>query len=352
MIGFLGSNISNLFILPTTNLIDSMAVLDKGTKGVVLVVNDNQELLGIATDGDFRRALINKKDLNTPVSSFMNTGYKFCKEEDKDTKALKLLNKYQIEHLPIINNKNQIVDLAIFTDLVRAKKTPETAVIMAGGLGTRLYPLTKETPKPMLNVADKPLLEWIIAGLKSHGVSNIILAIRNHDSIQKHFKNGEDHGVSITYLNETEVKGTAGALSLLEQQDKPFIVMNGDILTNINYFQLYNTHITNNSMLTVVSHRHETKIAYGVLQLEGNNIVGLDEKPSHYHQINAGIYVLSPDALKYIPKAGEFTMPELIRMLIEEQHKVTTFPLLEFWLDIGQHKDYQYAQTAVLDFLQ
>lgn len=348
MLGFLGNHTEDIKVLPDTKLLEAMRTLDKGAKGIVLVVDTNNKLIGLVTDGDIRRSLLKNKSLDIPVQEVMTKNFKSCTDKNK---ALHLMKKMSIAHMPIVNEQNTLLDLAVFSEIVRSKTAPETAVVMAGGLGTRLYPLTKETPKPMLMVAHKPMLEWIIEGLKSHGVKNVILSIRDHQVIKDHFGDGSKFGVNITYLIENEVKGTAGALSLLKEQNKPFIVMNGDILTTINYYNLYNKHIKTESAITVVSYRKETKIEYGVLELEGTDITGLIEKPSIYHQINAGIYVLSPHVLEHIPKKGAYTMPELIDTLIEKNMKVSAFPIMEFWLDIGHHKDFKYAQEAVLDFM-
>ncbi|MBN2725220.1 MAG: nucleotidyltransferase family protein [Deltaproteobacteria bacterium] len=345
MAPFLGKTVEKLFVSPDTTIYEAMSTLDKGAKGVVLVVEDNI-LRGIATDGDFRRALLRHVKLSTPVKEIMVKSPQVAMEGLSHEEAINRLKAMSLNHLPLLDERNRPVDMAVLGDLIRDKKGPEMAVIMAGGMGMRLRPLTENVPKPMLNVAGKPVLEWIIRGLIEHGVNKIWISLRHHaQMVQKHFGDGSRLGITIDYLIEDEPRDTAGALSMMTPLPaEPFLVMNGDILTTLNYENLFSHHLESEASMTVTLHRYELQVPYGVVNLEGDSMTGLDEKPSFWFHVNAGIYVISPEVIKEIPEAGRFSMTDLIRHLIEKDMKVDGFPLMEYWLDIGRHPDYERAK--------
>ena len=348
MINFLGKNkLQQFFIKPEASLLHGMKILDASAKGILLIVSPNKKLLGVATDGDIRRALLNHIPMDGHLSKIMCTSPIVGKKGIHNADALAILNKNKIVQLPIVDCNNIVIDLAIYTDIIRTQKKPKTAVIMAGGKGSRLYPLTLNTPKPLLQVGGKPVLDWILIGLRMHGVETCYLSLREHkDQIQKYYGDGNSIGLNIKYIIEDEVKGTAGALSLINPlPDHPIIVMNGDILTALDYTNFYQFHIEHNVDLSVAVKRQEIQIPYGVMETRGTIITEIKEKPSHFYQINTGIYILSPEVIKLIPKSGSYSMVDLINTLLSSNMIVKAFSLREYWLDIGQHKDYEKAQT-------
>lgn len=353
MIQVLGkNNVKQLCVLQSASIYDAMSVLDKGGRGIVLIVTDfnTLQLLGILTDGDIRRAILNHVDIKKPVLSIANTLMVTGTPDLTDAQTLNIFLYRKINHLPIVDSKNFLQDLILLKDIYSYQEflKPSMAVIMAGGKGSRLYPLTANTPKPMLTINDRPLLELIIQKLKQHGVTEFYISVREHkNQIIDYFKDGKDLNINIKYLEEDEIKNTAGALSLIpETPTKPFIVMNGDILTTINFNELYKYHLDQHALCTIVSTRQEYDIAYGVLTINANNeVTEFLEKPTHYYHANAGIYVISPEVLRLIPKTGEFSIPDLLRLMFEQKMRVAAFSLYEYWKDIGQPADYYSVQN-------
>lgn len=342
---FSGKSLEKLIVTPDVSIFKAMEALDAGAKGLVLIC-EGPILKGIATDGDFRRALLRHVKTDSPVSEIMVRSPQVGKAGITADEAIAKLRSLKVNHLPLLDGEGKLVDLAVLSDLVREKKNPRMAVIMAGGLGMRLRPLTENVPKPMLRVAGKPVLEWIIRGLMEHGINRVFISLRHHSEIvTDYFGNGEKMGLEINYLIEDEPRDTAGGLSMLDPlPTEPFLVMNGDILTTLNYSNLYTHHVESAAAMTVTLHRYELQVPYGVVNLSGDLMVGLDEKPSFWFHVNAGIYVISPEVIKEIPAKGRFSMTDLIRYLIEKNMKVEGFPLMEYWLDIGRHPDYEKAK--------
>jgi NDP-sugar pyrophosphorylase family protein len=230
--------------------------------------------------------------------------------------------------------------------LTRSKDLGIPAVVMAGGFGTRLYPLTKEVPKPMLLIGEKPLLEHIVEGLSRHGIRNIWLTTHYRpEQIREYFREGHKWNVEIHYIHEAEPRGTAGALGLLPKPfDTSFILMNGDLLTRLNYRALYQFHQDTGAAMTICVKEHQVNVPYGVVEAKDGMVYSLSEKPISRFHINAGIYVLTPQLLSYIPQERAYNVTELIRKLIATGQKVVSFPVQEYWQDIGQLPDYEKAR--------
>jgi NDP-sugar pyrophosphorylase family protein len=258
---------------------------------------------------------------------------------------LRLMRKFVIQQLPILDQANRVVDLVTMGDLLPEDVLPVRAVIMAGGFGTRLSPLTDEVPKPMLPVGDRPLMAYTVEQLRKAGIHN--LNITTHyltEKISNYFKDGQDFGVDINYLEEETPLGTAGALGLMEVSDEPLLVINGDILTRVDFRVMLDFHRKHKAELTVGVRQYEMEVPYGVVDCDGPDVVGLSEKPRHRFLVNAGVYLLEPSAQQLIPNQKFFNMTDLIDKLLEVGHKVVSFPILEYWLDIGQPVDYRKAQ--------
>ncbi len=229
------------------------------------------------------------------------------------------------------------------------KNKPEAAIGMAGGKGTRLYPLTKDTPKPLLKIGERAILEWIILSLSLHGVKEVYQMLRQHGKqIENYFKNNNFKGIKFNFIYEKEVKGTAGALSLIKKlKYDNYIIMNGDIISTINYTNLLKNHLKNNAEITVAVKRKNIEIPYGVLQLKKNKVNNIQEKPKKYYYINSGIYIVNKKVIEKVPKTGQYSMVDLMHRLLEENVEINSFPLHEYWLDVGEHHNFEKAQKDI-----
>lgn len=335
-----------LSLLSDASLKDALLALDKTAKQIILIVDGEDRLLGTLTDGDIRRALLKDIALNAPVTLAMNAhpavGYA---SEHLIVWRQKLQGKL-IRHLPIINEANLLVGL-YFDRAISLSGLPYPVVLMLGGLGTRLRPLTQSVPKPMLKVGNRPILEHIVETLVSQGFNEFYFCINYlGNMIRDYFGNGDKWGVTIHYVEEPTRMGTAGALSLLPHLPQtPFIVMNGDLLTKVDFKALIDFHQEQHAMLTVCVREHEHQVPYGVIELDQHRVERVVEKPVYHYWVNGGIYALSPQALAYVPKGQFYDMPELIDKIIAEQQQVSAYRLQDYWLDIGQMPDFEQAQT-------
>lgn len=340
----------NDFILSERDtIIQALIKINKNTTGTVVVVDEAHKLLGTLTDGDIRRALINNVSLNSSVEKIYHKKCIFFHEDYDKKQAGQAFNQY-IKIIPIINSDRVIVDILEKKDFPSEYEPKTNAVlIMAGGLGTRLRPLTQHLPKPMLKVGDKPILQLIIERLKRFGFSNILLSVNyKSDVIENYFMDGAAFGVSIRYIRENKRMGTAGSITLAENYlNEPFIVMNGDILTNLDFNHLLEFHQKNGFYMTVCSRSYEIQVPYGVLNIDNENIVSLDEKPIFRYVVSGGIYVLDPATIKSIPRDEYYDIPQLIDSLLGKRQKVGNFPILDYWMDIGKIEDYHEANKDI-----
>jgi NDP-sugar pyrophosphorylase family protein len=265
--------------------------------------------------------------------------------------ALRLMNERDINQLPVVDLRDgKAVGLLLRRDLVTEEQLAVAAVVMAGGFGTRLMPLTSDMPKPMLPVGDRPLLERTIETLRAAGIRRV--NVTTHylpEKITSHFGNGQSYGVDISYVTEDRPLGTAGGLGLLPEQEEPLLVINGDILCTVNFRDLVAYHRKNRADITVCVRKHEVKIPYGVVECDGPRLLRLKEKPSVSVLVNAGIYLLEPSVRRFIPPGERFDMTDLIGRLLANERPVATYPIVGYWLDVGQHDDYRKAQS---DFVQ
>ncbi|WP_169084609.1 nucleotidyltransferase family protein [Paenibacillus sp. PL91] len=339
------TNWESIMILPETSIIQTMQIIDKSALQFAVVVDGNKFLLGTVTDGDIRRGLLKGLSLEIPIKEVMNKYPVYEKFGKKPQYYAELMKKLKVKQLPIVNEENQIQNVLFADNVAQGLQKANTVILMAGGLGTRLRPLTDHVPKPMLKVGDKPILEMIINSFKDFGFSNFILSVNyKKDMIKDYFQDGKHLDVNVSYIEETMRLGTAGALSLIiEKPDQPFFVMNGDLLTKVNYEQLLNFHNETNSIATMCVREYEYQIPYGVLETENHRLLSIEEKPIHKSFVNAGIYVLSPDVLKSVPQNEFYDMPDLFKKLMKQQQEVSAFPLREYWLDIGRMDDYEKA---------
>ena len=332
-----------------------MECIDQSAKGIALVLDKQRHLIGTVTDGDIRRAILAGMDLELSISELIRqrqpsfaSGAITAPLGTDDTTLLHLMTESGVRHIPLVDDDDCVADISFLTELVKEYELPLHALVMAGGQGSRLRPLTEELPKPMLPVGDKPLLQLIVEQLRQAGIRQVNVATHyKGDVIAEHFKNGEAFGVDIRYVKEDHPLGTAGALSLLEETDEPLLVINGDILTRVDFRALLHFHREHKADLTVCVRQYEFNVPYGVIDADGVNVKGILEKPVVRQFINAGIYLLNPHVRRLIPNGQPYDIPDLIERLIKEERTVVCFPIREYWLDIGKVDQYDQAKADI-----
>lgn len=329
--------------------------IDKHGKGIILITDERGVLVGTITDGDVRRWILLGHSLDMPVAGLLEQKKHSAYPHPVTAPAgstsavlLKLMQDKVLHQIPLVDKHNRVVDLVTMDELLPSQPLPMQAVIMAGGFGTRLRPLTADMPKPMLPVGDRPLLEVILRQLQASGIRRVNVTTHYMaDKIIDHFGNGDKFGVEMKYVAEDKPLGTAGALGLMGSPQETLLVMNGDILTDVDLKALLTYHQEQKAVLTVGVRKYEVKVPYGVIESDGPYVRKVVEKPSLTFFVNAGVYLLEPLAHGYIPTGVRFDMPDLISRLIAEKHCVACFPILEYWLDIGRHGDYDQANQDI-----
>lgn len=324
---------------------ECIEAIDQGALGIALVVDENDKLLGLVTDGDIRRAILKNVDLNLPVEEIMITRPIVVPEDTGRLQLLELMHLNAVRQIPIVNKNKQLLDLALYTELTEVKEIPIKAVIMAGGLGSRLQPLTLDVPKPLLKISERSILEIIIGQLRDAGIKEIIITTwYKSEAIKNQLKDGSQLGVKIAYIKEKKKLGTAGALSLAnEYLSDPFLVVNGDILTKLNFEHLLSFHYDSEAELTVAIRQYDFEVPFGVVEIEHDKVIKITEKPLVKLLINAGIYLMDKSVIDLIPKGRSFDMPDLIQRLLDGRRKVCVFPIQEYWLDVGRISDLEKA---------
>ncbi len=328
------------------SLVQVLRVINDSSMQLALVVDDSGRLLGLVTDGDMRRALLRGAGMSDAVSTFMNPNPLVFHGNQKKSYVIRQMQRLELRQAPIVDDDNIVVGFYELQELLTKKERTNPVIIMAGGLGTRLRPLTDECPKPLLKVGNKPILETILESFIENGFSRFYFSVNyRSEMIEEHFGDGSRFGVDITYIHENERMGTAGALSLLPEKFKEAaIVMNGDILTKMDFGEFIDFHERQNSAATMAAREMSYQIPYGVVRYEGEDMTGIVEKPSHTFYVNAGMYVLSPEAISRVDKKAFLDMPDLFTKLIQEELAVKIYPVCEYWMDIGKMDDFRQAQ--------
>ncbi|MFN3144929.1 MAG: nucleotidyltransferase family protein [Paracoccaceae bacterium] len=344
-------SVDHICIAETATLREAAEAIDKGALQIALVVTPFNKLLATVTDGDIRRALLRGLGLDAPVSEAMNRQPLTGQMGESPASLGAKMRARGVHQIPLLNEEGRLVDLFVVEALSAEgqRRTNDSEVfLMAGGLGLRLRPLTLNTPKPMLQIGGKPLLELIIDNFMKQGFQNFTISINYLGHvIRDHFGDGSSLGISISYVEEAKPMGTAGALSLLpETPTRPVIVMNADLLSSVRFEALMSFHNENGALATVCAREHKTQIPYGVLRTEGTRLVGIEEKPTICQYVNAGIYILSPELMRMMTPETPIDMPELLQRGMEWGGDITVFPLMEDWIDIGRHEDLERAQLA------
>lgn len=325
----------------------ALEIIDSGSLKIALVADPTQKLLGTLTDGDIRRAILAGRGLDDSIETIYFRTPTTCGINDSKEKILQLAIAHKLYQIPIVDSDGIIVGIAEVDELLQPAQRANKIVLMAGGLGTRLSPLTDTTPKPMLHVGNKPILETIIENFAKYGYTEIILSV-NYKShiIEEYFGNGSAYGVKIQYVHESKRMGTAGALALIRNSlTEPFFVMNGDLLTNINFEHMHDYHLSHDAVATMAVREYDFQVPYGVVNVSEGRILSIEEKPTHKFFVSAGIYMLSPSVLTYIPDDEFFDMPTLFEKLILNEKNAVSFPIREYWLDIGRMSDYERANN-------
>lgn len=334
-------------IASTISIIEALRVIDASALQVALVTDENYRLLGVVTDGDIRRAILQGISLDSPVSQVMNLDFTTVKGSTTEEEIIEIMQQKDIRHLPVVDDAGCLIGLKVLRDLLEKPAKSNPVLLMVGGKGLRLHPLTENCPKPLLNVGDKPLLETILKRFIESGFKKFYMSVNYRaEMIHEYFGDGSRWGVEINYLSEAEPLGTAGSLTLLPPLPAdPLIVMNGDVLTNINFQHLLESHQTHKAKATVSIIEYEFQVPYGVVQTNHHLLTGLVEKPVYRFFVNAGIYVLNPEVIKLVPRNTFFNMDRLIETLSTQGEQVAVFPIHEYWVDVGKLGDFEKANN-------
>ena len=334
------------------SLEQALRVLDDGAMQIALVVDDQCHLAGTLTDGDVRRALLRGQGMGTPVTEVMNPNPVTGLLAEGTEIWQRTMHRHSLRHLPLLDAAGCVADLARYELPVEpARKTP--VIIMAGGLGARLRPLTNDIPKPLLKVGSRPVLETIIENFADQGFRHITLCINYRgDMIRDHFGDGSRWDLQISYVEEPDRMGTAGALTLLpERPAEPFIVMNGDLLTKVDFVRLLDFHRRQGFAATVAMREYSYQVPYGVLEINDKyKVMRMVEKPLERRYVSAGIYILDPETVGLIPRDAYYDMPTLFNALMECDHSVGSFPLRDYWVDIGRIEDLERASAEFTEW--
>lgn len=327
----------------------ALTLLDKlAADAILFVVDDNQKLIGSLTDGDLRRGFIGGLELDDNILKFIQKEPVFIRENEYSLALLDSLKKRNLKIIPILNEKGIILDVLNFR--THSTLIPANALLMAGGVGKRLRPLTDHMPKPLLKVGDKPIIEYNIDRLINVGIKRITLSVNYlAEQLETYFGDGSSKGIQIDYVKEDKPLGTIGSILLVNDfEHDDIIVMNSDILTNIDFADFYKTYKTSESDMAIATTSYNVDVPYAVLETnERNRIKSLKEKPRYTYYSNAGIYILNKKLLSMIPKDSFFDITDLIDKLIEMDYNVISYPINGYWLDIGKHSDYDKAQEDI-----
>lgn len=340
-------NWKNILVPPTASIKDVLKVIDKEALKLALVVDQESHLLGTITDGDIRRALIDDKPLNTIVSEVMFTTPTTVSAKTPRNETLAIMDKKELLSIPIVDG-GKVVGLETLHKIIHRKKYDNPVFLMAGGFGTRLKPLTDNCPKPLLIVGDKPILETVLLSFISAGFHNFYISTHYlPEMIRDFFGHGEKWGVTIEYVHEIDPLGTGGALGLLPKDlpELPIVVMNGDVLTKVNFEHLLAFHNDNNANATMCVREYEYQVPFGVIESDGLTIKSMVEKPVQLFHVNAGIYVISREIIDSVDVNEVVDMPSLLERHLD--NKVLMYPFHEYWLDIGRMDDFNRAQTDI-----
>lgn len=341
------TDLKKMTVKADASLRQVMEVIDSGARQIALVTDTQGILIATVTDGDLRRGQLRGLSLEAPVDQVMHRNPTTLLQGASTASAQRLMQERGLNHIPVVDHSGRLVALALREGLKHVEPRTTPVVLMAGGLGSRLRPLTETVPKPMIPIGDKPLLHRIVTRFQDQGFNRFTLSLNYLGHIiRDHFGDGSALGVQIDYVEETKRMGTGGALSLLAARPtEPFVVMNGDILTTTSFGAMMDFHTETDSAVTICAREFNMQVPYGVLNTEGTTLVSMEEKPVHKHLVNAGIYALSPVVFEHIVGDEPLDMPDLIDRVRHAGHKVSVFPVREYWMDIGRIEDLDRARS-------
>ncbi len=349
------------------SIFEAVKRIDENGLQLVLITDEEQRLLGIITDGDVRRGIISGVDFSLPVSEIMNRHPISVRQGTSEEEIRRLMTECILHQVPVVDDDGRVVDLVFFIELLRRGKNTIPVVIMAGGLGTRLKEETMNKPKPLVNIGNKPILQTIIEGFVEQGFVNFFLSVNyKSEMIENYFGDGGKYGINIRYLRENKRMGTAGSLSLLPDDiEYPILVMNGDILTKVKYGDMIRIHKENKATATMAVREFVNTVPYGVIETKSGmeidgkesekqkeittslpyrQITQIKEKPVNKYLVNAGIYVLSKEAVGYVPQSSFFDMTQLFERIISDDGRAMSYIVDDYWIDIGQIEDLKRAR--------
>ncbi len=334
----------------TDTMKNAIVTLNKESMRIVMIVDENQKLIGTVTDGDIRRGLIKHLSLETPVSDFMCKTPTTASETDSDESILLEMKKLDLLQIPVVDSNKRIIRLVSHQQVTEKEKFGNPVFLLAGGFGKRVKPLTDMTPKPMLKVGTKPILENILNQFIEAGFNNFYISTHyKSDMLREYFGDGSNWNVTIKYIHEEKPLGTAGGLGLLPRNliNLPIIMMNGDLLTKINFKELLDFHLKEDGDVTVCARQYDFQVPYGVIETTGKQITSIVEKPIHKFFVNAGIYVLNPSMLDTIDGNSYLDMPNFLEEKINNSAQISMFPVHEYWLDVGRMEQLDKAQKDI-----
>ena len=345
-----------VLVRPNMILKDALKKMNVASMQLLIVVDDEDKLLGIVTDGDVRRAIIKGIDLQEPISSIMTlnptTIYKL---EDK-TKALELMKKFDIKHIPVINKENKIIGLILWNDFLKNGKIiypskESFVIIMAGGKGSRLDPFTKILPKSLIPLGKNPIIQLIMDNFKKYGFNKFIISLNYRANMIKMYFSENPNESSIEYIQEKEYLGTAGSLYLAKDKLRnTFVVSNCDVIIDANIDSLLNYHENNKNHVTVLGINRHIKIPYGVLRMRNADLKEFEEKPEYHFIVNSGVYILEPELLDLIQENQAIDMPDLLILARKRKFKIQVYPVSCSWFDIGEWEEYKKAAEYLKEF--
>ncbi len=333
----------------TQRLIDAMRAIDRGGVEIAMVLDGDGRLVGTLTDGDVRRALLKGVGLDAQLLPFVQQQYTAVGLEAGRAEVLELMQARTISQVPVIDQNGRLVGLHLLHEIVGCAERPNWAVIMAGGKGTRLKPLTDLIPKPMIRVAGRPILERLVLHLVGFGIRRIVLSVNYlGDVIEKHFGHGERFGCRIDYLREDKPLGTGGALALLpELPAEPLLVLNGDLVTQADIGSLFAFHRRGEYEATVAVRQYCHTIPFGCVEVGGDQVTQIEEKPVLTRLVNAGIYVLNREIIARVPREQDYPITSLLEQTINSGRRVGAWQILDDWVDVGQHDQLKIAREGV-----
>ena len=345
-------SLNDYIINNTTSLKLALKKLNRLENNFTLfVIDKNKKIIGTLTDGDIRRGLIKGLKVEDSVDKFAFKKFRYLKQGEVGTAKIKNFKKLKIKIVPLVNSNNQLIKLYNFAEIKTV--LPLDAVIMAGGKGERLLPLTANTPKPLLKVGNKPIINYNISRLYKYGIENQFITINYLGDQIKKYCNAQFKKINFSYVEEKKALGTIGAVKLISKFTNDYVlIMNSDLLTNIDYEDFFKTFIDHNADMIVASVPYSVSMPYAIIESNNAKVISFKEKPKYTYFANAGIYIVKRQLIKLIPKNKHFNATDLMELVIKQKLNLVHYPILSYWMDIGKHEDFEKAQKDIshIDF--